>query len=139
MRRLFCINAALFSALLMLGAANTVYADKDANKGTELKTRLAGGAILGKTPEGSAKFRASASRMQLTVEVEHVNLAAGTELDVAVSHGGVGALIGSITVSAFGEGELELDSRHGDTVPALVKGDMVTVSNGGTAILSGAF
>jgi len=32
-----------------------------------------------------------------------------------------------------------LNTRDGDTVPALVKGDIITVSNAGTPVLSGAF
>ncbi len=139
MRQIFRIYASLFTALLMIGAANTVYADGDAHNGTQLKTRLAGAAIQGKTPEGSARFHSDARGMRLTVEVEHVNLPAGTNLGVGVSHAGVSTSIGTITLSISGEGELELDTRHGDTVPALVKGDIVTVSNGGAAILAGAF
>jgi hypothetical protein len=47
-------------------------------------------------------------------------------------------VVGHIALK-FGGGELELNSQDGDTVPALVKGSMVTVANGGTTILAGVF
>jgi hypothetical protein len=68
------------------------------------------------------------------VDVENVNLPDGTTLDVSV---GI-TLVGHITLK-LGFGELELNSQDGDTVPAVVKGNMVTVANGGTTILAGVF
>ena len=100
----------------------------------------AGAAISGKTPYGSAEFRVdSPSRSRLNVEVENVNLAPGTVLNVNLSHLGVPAVIGHITLSATGNGELELESQHGDVVPAVVSGDIVTVDNEGSPILAGVF
>jgi hypothetical protein len=104
----------------------------------ELKTRLVGAAIGGITPEGEAKARTDPRSMRLEVEVEHVNLANGTVLDVSISHGGAATSVGQITLRG-GEGELELDTRDGNTVPTVVSGDMVIVSNAGTPILSGVF
>ena len=135
-------QVALATALLALGAATIARADhgNNNNNETRLKTRLAGGAIQGKTPEGNAEFRLdSKMRSQFKVEVEHVNLPAGTILDVAVQHGMTPTIVGHITLNAFGSGELELQSQDGDTVPAVVGGDMVIVSNAGTPILSGTF
>jgi hypothetical protein len=34
---------------------------------------------------------------------------------------------------------LELDSQDGQTVPAIQSGDVITVMNGGAAILAGVF
>jgi hypothetical protein len=73
------------------------------------------------------------------VEVENVNLKAGTVLDVSVQHGAVTTPVGHITLSALGAGELELNSQDGDTVPAVQSGDMVVVRNAGTPILAGTF
>ena len=70
--------------------------------------------------------------------MEQVNLPGGTVLVVSLSHLGTPTTIGNITLKS-GEGELELNTRDGDIVPALVKGDIITVSNGIAAILSGAF
>jgi len=127
--------------LLTLGAvvAATVWADSN---GTEvrLRTPLAGGAISGRTPSGNADFRSESdrNRTRLNVEVENVNLSDGTMLGVMVTHAGVSTSIGQIRLHG-GFGELELNSQDGDTVPAIVKGDMITVSNAGTAILTGVF
>src|SRR6266568_4222684 len=105
-----------------------------------LRTTLAGAAIQGKKPEGNADFRSdSTNRTRLNVEVENVNLPAGTVLTVAIVHAGVSTTVGTITLSSIGESELELDSQNGASVPAIVSGDMVTVSNGGAVILAGAF
>lgn len=141
MKRVSRFHAMLMVAVLAVGTAAVVRADHGGNNNnqTRLRTKLAGGAINGKTPEGNAEFRMDAKgRTSFKVEVEHVNLPA-TVLDVMLTDGGVSTLVGHITLNAFGEGELELQSQDGDTVPAVVKGDVVTVSNGSSSILSGSF
>jgi hypothetical protein len=135
------IQIALASALLLLGAIAAT-ADKGGDQKNEvrMRTRLAGAAIQGKTPEGNADFRSdSRSRTRLNVEVENVNLAAGTILTVVVQDGTTKTTVGTIKLSSFGGGELELNSDDGDAVPAVQKGDMVTVSNAGATILAGVF
>ena len=143
MKRAFRFQAALAIAVVTLGGAVLARADhgnKDNTNETRLKTRLAGAAIQGKTPEGNAEFRSdSRGRTKFTVEVENINLPAGTMLDVAVQHMGVSQTVGHIKLSALGSGELELESQDGDTVPAVQAGDMVTVSNAGVTILAGVF
>ena len=112
--------------------------------GTKLKARLAGAAIGGKTPEGSAEFRSQTKGSSLEVEVEHVNLPDGTVLTVSITRASATAavvttVIGKITLK-LGEGELELESEHGTIVPAVQKGDVVTVANAaGAAIVVGSF
>ena len=73
--------------------------------------------------------------------MQHVNLAAGTILTVFLQSGAQAPplRIGQITLSAWGFGELELDSEHGAIVPAVQNGDVLSVANGTTAILAGAF
>jgi hypothetical protein len=135
------IQIALASALLLLGAIAAT-ADKGGDQKNEvrMRTRLAGAAIQGKTPEGNADFRSdSRSRTRLNVEVEDVNLAAGTVLTVVVQDGTTKTTVGTIKLSSFGGGELELNSDDGEAVPAVKKGDMVTVSNAGATILAGVF
>jgi hypothetical protein len=73
------------------------------------------------------------------VEVENVNLAAGTVLNVSLTHAGTAVDIGLITLSALHEGELELNSQDGATVPAVQAGDIVTLSNGAAAVATGIF
>ncbi len=100
-----------------------------------MRTALTGGAISGLTPSGRADYRAAQGRADFSVEVQDVNLPAGTTLDVTVD--GVNA--GSITVSAapIRGGELDLNTQDGDVVPAVKAGSVVVVSNAGAAILSG--
>lgn len=124
----------IFAAALLLATPALLVA-----KGGEvrLRTNLAGGAIAGMTPSGHAEYRATPAqgRARLNVEVEDVNLAADTQLDVFID----GAEIGSITVSAapVRGGELELNSQDGQAVPSIKAGAVVVVRNGATAILSG--
>jgi hypothetical protein len=133
-QRMLCTALALMAGLLLSGAAFA-----DSKNETRLRTQLTGNAIGGKTPEGHADFRMDTSRgrTRLNVEVEHVNLPAGTVLTVMITHGTSTTSVGTFTLDAFGEGELELNSQDGDTVPAVVTGDMVTVRNGTTAVVAG--
>jgi hypothetical protein len=139
MKKLSRLQALLTIAVLAAGTVSLAKADHgngNNNNETRLRTRLAGAAIQGQNPEGNADFRVDAkNRSRLNVEVEHVNLPAGTVLTVSVA----GNVVGHITLSALGFGELELNSQDGDTVPAVNPGDMVVVSNGATAILTGVF
>jgi hypothetical protein len=73
----------------------------------------------------------------LNVEVENFNLPTGTLLTIAVQGGTTVTTAGTIKLLAFGSGELELNSEDGAAVPAVHKGDMVTVSNAGSRILAG--
>src|SRR3954452_1348786 len=113
----------------LIGAS--LWADSSSTE-LRLRTQLAGGAIAGKVPSGNADFRmeSARNRSRLNVEVENVNLANGTVLSVMVSHAGVSAKVGEIHL-LNGFGELELNSQDGATVPAIVKQDIVTVSNAG--------
>ena len=141
MKRLSRFQGVLAITVLALAGATFARADHgDNNSETRLRTRLAGAAIQGKTPEGNAEFRSdSKGRMRFKVEVENVNLPASTMLDVSVQHNGIKQTVGQIKLSAVGEGELELESQDGDTVPSVQTGDMVTVSNAGMSILAGVF
>ncbi len=111
-------------------------ADDDA---PNLETRLAGGALGGLEPSGHAEFRSRPERNErkFKVEVEDVNLPAGTMLDVFVG----GQKAGSIRVGPAPErgGELELESEHEDILPSVNDGDLIVVVVQGTnaPILSG--
>jgi hypothetical protein len=133
-------QAALAALTMLLGVAVFAGSGGRQNNETRLRTRLAGAAIEGKTPEGNADFRSDQrGRSRLNVQVENVNLPAGTVLTVAVQDGTTVINAGTITLPAFGFGELELNSEDGASVPAVHKGEMVTVSNGGVRILAGVF
>lgn len=128
------VSALLFS-LLLTGLVGTVLA-RDTE--TRLRTRLSGAAIGAKVPEGSADSRqdTSRNRARIQVEVENVNLPVGTILTVVLNNV---TTIGTIKLGATGFGELELDSQDGDTVPTVAPGNTITVLNGASAILAGAF
>ena len=143
MKKAFRINPALAVMLSMLAVTYTIRADhggKDQTQENRLRARLTGQAIQGVTPEGSGDFRSETGRTRLQVEVEHVNLAAGTILAVFLQSGANAPVqIGQITLSATGFGELEHDSEHGAIVPAVQNGDVLSVAFGATVILAGAF
>ena len=127
-RKSLCAAAFLFLApTLIIGKGSEI----------RMRTALTGGRIGGIKPSGRADYRAIAAegRSRLNVEVEDVNLAAGTKVDVFVD----GAQVGSITIGAapVRGGELELNSQDGQAVPAVSSGAVVVVRNGAAAILSG--
>jgi hypothetical protein len=156
MKQLFKGVLTLAIAVCMMGGGAAVRADdgqhgnNNGNNGNcnnncnnvqvRLRTTLAGASIAGIKPEGNADFRNDGQgRTRLNVEVENVNLPAGTVLTVTLTHAGVSSTVGTITLGSNGENELELDSQNGATVPAIVSGDMISVSNGAATILAGAF
>jgi len=102
-----------------------------------VESLLAGSAIGGLTPKGHAKFRSRVGgESEFEVEVEKVNLAAGTVLNVLVDN----LKVGELTLAPTLEAELELKSERGANVPAVVAGSTVVVTNAqGQTVLSGAF
>lgn len=132
--------AALMAACVLAGMSTMLtpaQAAKGASAGIRLRAILTGPAIGMVTPTGSAKFKTNTlgNRSELEVEAEHVNLPAGTSLDVLLGT----TNIGKAKVNSLGEAELELDSSEGALVPAVKTGDTVSVSNAGTVILTGVF
>jgi hypothetical protein len=99
------------------------------------KIRLTGAAINRIVPEGSAEIRTRGVRRSFQAEANRVNLADGTVLSVRVN----GQSVGTMILTA-GRGALELTTERKQTVPAIQKGDVVTLTTAqGTTILSGAF
>ena len=147
-RRAACatLSMLVLSAMSLAVPAASAKDGKDGNDGhdgerSRSRTTLAGPAIAGQTPNGHADTRVDSSRgrSRVNVEVEDVNLAAGTVLTVVVIHGDARTMAGTITLDAFHSGELELNSQDGDTVPAVQQGDIVIVMNADVAILTGVF
>jgi hypothetical protein len=108
--------------------------------GADVRTRilLAGALINGMLPQGHADFRTRANgNRSLEVEAEDVNLPAGTVLTVLVN----GVSIGQIILNPAFEGEIELESEHGQIVPTIAQGTTITVVNAatGATILAGSF
>jgi hypothetical protein len=101
-----------------------------------IESRLAGAAINGLTPTGAAKFRSRDGRRNFEVEVEKVNVPAGTVLNVFVD----GVKVGELTIGTTLEAEFELESERGQTVPNVTATTTVVVSNAqGQTVLSGVF
>lgn len=107
------------------------------NAEVRLEARLAGAAIGSLTPKGHAKFEVRTDgRRKLNVEIEKVNLPAGTVLNVLVDN----VKVGDILLSAMLENELELDTGKGDSVPTVTSASTVVITNSASAtILSGVF
>ena len=102
-----------------------------------LRTQLAGGPLGGIVASGSADFRLRPSRgdRSFNLEVEDLNLPAGTTLQVWVNNEPIGRLVVS-GLPARG-GEIELSSRDGAAVPKLEAGDVVSLRSNAGTLLSG--
>src|SRR5947209_5551624 len=126
----------LTACALMLSATNAA-ADQSGSQDTRIVAALSGAAIGGVTPKGEAEFRQRADgRRSLEVEVEHVNLPAGTVLNVLID----GVQVGQLTLAPTLENEFEIESEHGATVPSVAVGSTVVVTNAqGQTVLSGVF
>lgn len=104
---------------------------------TRLRTTLAGGPLGGVTASGSVDFqlRPLSGDRSFRLEVEGLNLPAGTTLQVFVNNEPLGRLI--VSGPPARGGELELASRDGASVPKLEPGDVVSVRGTGGVLLSG--
>jgi hypothetical protein len=101
---------------------------------------LTGDPIGGITPRGLGSYH-SGGMMQrsLDVWVADVNLPEGESLSVSIGAAmAPDDLIGTITLHDHA-GVLHLSTFHGDTVPEVVSGTPITVSDNGTAVLAGVF
>lgn len=119
------------------GASPSPTPSPNPNDEVRIEARLAGAAINGLTPKGAARFRLrSNGRRDLKVEVEKVNLPAGTILNILVDN----VNVGQISLNSTLENELELETEHGAIIPNVTNTSTVVVSNTqGRTILSGVF
>ncbi|HYY42632.1 MAG TPA: hypothetical protein VE775_07845, partial [Pyrinomonadaceae bacterium] len=103
---------------------------------TILRIPLVGSVLNGVIPKGHAEFKQRAGGNEFEVEIEDVNLPAGTTFNVLVDN----VSVGQIVLGQFFKGKLELEAEHGQAVPAITNGTVVTVVNStGTTILAGSF
>ncbi|MFN8522203.1 MAG: hypothetical protein U0821_03765 [Chloroflexota bacterium] len=85
---------------------------------------------------GKAKSQVKGTERELEIEVEHITALAGTTVTFKVG----GSSVGTATVSALGEAELDLSTEDGDTVPTIGAGASVSVTTAdGTVIVEGQF
>ena len=121
-----CGGTKLLSATL--GSAPTATASSSTTvQSDSLIEAYARRVIQGFQAELHVQLEHRADRDKLTVEVENLNLGAGTRLDVCLN----ATRIGDLFLNALNAGELELDSRNGATVPALKTGDAIELRRGG--------
>jgi len=101
---------------------------------TRVEAILAGAAINGLTPRGDAELRIhDGGQREIRVEVEKVNLPAGTVLNVLVGN----VVAGQIVLNSQLEGRLELDTNDGQVVPQFAANSTVVVTNqAGATLLS---
>jgi hypothetical protein len=107
------------------------------NGETRVRIPLSGAAIGGMIPQGHADFRVRPDGRRLNVEVQDVNLPAGTTFRVLVNN----VSIGQIVLNSFFRGELELNTNDGNSVPVITDGTTVAVVNNatGATIVAGVF
>lgn len=100
-----------------------------------MQSPLTGGAVNGLKPSGSIDFRTAAdgNGSKLNVEVEDLNLPAGTQVTVFVGN----RVAGKITIGPppMRGGELEINTRDGGVVPAMAPGEVVSVRTAAGAVL----
>jgi hypothetical protein len=83
---------------------------------------------------GKAQLDTRVGETELELEVEHVP--AGTVVNFFIG----ATKVGSATAGAFGEAEVELNSRRGDIIPATTAGTAVSARTAaGVLIVSGSF
>ena len=90
----------------------------------------------GVNPHGNATWKLFTSgNREIEIEVEDLNLAAGTSLNAVVD----GAVIGQLIVDSDRHARLKLDTEDGQTVPVVNDGSTVQVKNGTTILVAGIF
>src|SRR5215207_7882176 len=124
---------ALLATLAALAAAPALADDDE----VIINAGLSGAAIGGRTPVGKAEFRQRPGNdLRLEVEVQDVNLPAGTVLDVFVG----GRQVATLTLGTLRAGEVELETGRGQAVPAVTNGTTVAVRNqSGANVVTGTF
>lgn len=144
-----CALVALWVAIPLILELSSTTASAQAGNVASLNAQLTGEPIGGVTPRGFAYYFAAPAGSpepprQLSVSVTSVNLPNGTQLSVALNASPIGTItLHSNSPSQAGQGSLNLSTTHGDTVPAVVAGDVLTVgpaaSAGTTTYLTGTF
>ena len=124
------IRFSLLSAVVgMLGLASIAASPASVKPDTRLEGRLS--AAPSGLQSGKAKFESRDDRTRFSCEVEDV----AADGEYTVKHNG--ATVGTISV-ALGFGDLNLDTRDGQSVPNMMDGDSIEVfAPGGAKILSG--
>ena len=87
-------------------------------------------------PHGEASWQLCQSgNRELEIEVEDINLAAGTSLTANINGNAIGQMVVDVTRKA----KLRLRTEDGQTVPAVLDGSTIDVRNGTTVLVNGVF
>lgn len=93
-------------------------------------------ALRGEGGSGSVRFRDRGRDARLEIELEHLNLAAGTVLKIEID----GQVVGSLVTGNGRTSRVELRARHGQALPAIGPGSViVVVGPNGVVLLRGKF
>jgi hypothetical protein len=127
------VLAGLAAVVLLLAASTQSLQGRWDNR-VRLQAQLAPTAA-DPNAQGDAEFRSDSYDTELKVRVQ--NSTANDVVNVLLN----GKSIGTITLDQYGDGELDLDARNGNTVPTVQAGDTITVTDAedGTVLLTGKF
>ena len=122
---------------IVTGPVEAAFGLSGGSSGVKAEGRLASVDAADALASGKAKSEQRSDRTRFSVEVEDVASQPGTFAvrllrDGAPVDGSAGL---AIVVDTFGFGDLNLDSRDGDPVPAAQAGDVVEVVNGDGATI----
>lgn len=88
------------------------------------------------TPHGEAEYQVYQSgNRELEIEIEDVNLPAGTALTAVVE----GNTVGQIILESDQRGRLKLKTEFGQAVPVINNDSIIQVRNGNTVLVTGSF
>src|SRR5215467_11136263 len=129
------VLVAFAATALFVSTMRVVYADGDDNS-TKIEGQLSGAMLNGLVPRGEVEFESDADgNRKFEIEVSSVNLPDGTLLDVSVD----GTKVGTLTLTGR-QGELELKTKDGQTLPEINSRTRIVVSDqAGNTILAGSF
>ena len=132
-----CVWAASPLWLSSLAQTNSVSAIADNNAAINLQAPLTGDAINNVRPFGRSEYKVfnNSGVSELEIEVFNVNLPRNTALDVLLND----QKIGSIVITDYRSGEVELRSDRNQTVPTVQTGNTLKIGQGSTTILTGVF
>ncbi|MFQ5703671.1 MAG: hypothetical protein ACE5HT_06585 [Gemmatimonadales bacterium] len=106
---------------------------KGANRSeTRIEARLSGSAAF-PDASGRARFRDRGGERELQIQVE--DGPANAMVTFLVN----GTAVGTATTDAIGDASLSLNSDLGNSVPNVAAGTSISVSAGGTVVVSGSF
>ena len=127
----------IIAALVAVAALFASFAPAASANGTAVNRQVAlHGSTSFPNATGSAQYQASSGQRELQVEVEHIKVLAGKQVNVFVN----GKKWASPRVSSLGKMDVDRNTEIGQSVPTIKAGSTVRVRTlGGTLIAGGSF